>query len=696
MKTVGVFGLVGIGLLACGGAETAPATPPAAPVASAAPVVARTPPRVDPSLIPRDVLFGNPDHRNVQLSVDGKWLGYLGPVDGVMNVLVAPATVPFDATKARPLTHEKARPISRWAWTKQPGKLVYFQDVGGDENFHAQLVDVASGKVQDLAPFKDARADLAGLSSRHPNEILLSINDRDPKFPDLYRVDLGTAKRTLVQKNEGFEGFDFDADFKPRVAWKQLPDGSRAAFTAKGDKFDQQLLAIPFDDALTTTSSGLDETGKTLYLVDSRARDTAALFAIDLATKKPTELVADAKSDAFIALKHPRTWRPLLGGTDYERRADVVLDKAFQADIDYLKTVVPGADVSWEDCNDDLSRCVIAFGVSDGPVRYHLYDRAKKKAEYLFPQTSSLDKVKLARMHARVLKARDGLDLVSYLTLPPGSDADGDGTPDRALPLVLNVHGGPWGRDEWGYDPIVQWLASRGYAVLNVNFRGSVGFGRKFVNAGNLEWTGKMHDDLLDAVKWAVDGKIADPQKVAVVGISYGGYSALVSATFTPDQFACAVDEVGPVNLVTLQETMPPYWESFREQIYRRVGDPRTEAGRKLLLERSPLTRVSVIKRPLLIGQGANDPRVNRNESEQIVNAMKAKNIPVTYALFPDEGHGFHRPENRKAFTAVSEIFLAQCLGGAYEPIGKSFEGASMEIPVGAEQIHGLAAAMKK
>jgi dipeptidyl aminopeptidase/acylaminoacyl peptidase len=285
--------------------------------------------------------------------------------------------------------------------------------------------------------------------------------------------------------------------------------------------------------------------------------------------------------------------------------------------------------------------------------------------------------------------------LVCYLSLPPGSDPDGDGRPDKPVPMVLDVHGGPWARDDWGFNPHHQWLANRGYAVLSVNYRGSTGFGKEFINAANGEWSRKMHDDLIDAVNWAVEKKIAQKDKVAIMGGSYGGYATLVGLTYTPDVFACGVDIVGPSSLVTLLQNVPEYWMPFMPVMKMRVGDVDTEEGQKALLERSPLTRVDKIQKPLLIGQGANDPRVTQLEADQIVEAMKQKNIPVTYVLYPDEGHGFARPENRMSFNAVAEAFLAEHLGGRFEPVGDDFEGATIKVPTGDDGVPGLAEALK-
>ncbi len=691
----------GTALLACGSdASPPPQAPPPSPVVASTPPVPppAAPPHADPNLIPRDVLFGNPEHSYPQLSPDGKWLAYTAPVDGVLNLMVVAVTSPVDLTKAKAVSHEKHRPIYDFLWTKQPGKLVYAMDAAGDENFHLYMVDAAhEGEARDLTPFKGARADILATSDRHPTEIAVQINDRDPKFPDVYRVNVLDGKRTLVAKNDaGYRGFDIDYDFKARLAYRTEKDGSVTALApGKSGAFDQVFMTVPFDDTQTTQGVGFDWTGKSFFLVDSRNRDTAGLAEIDMATKKQKFLAEDVRADTNLELRDMRTKRPVIASVNFERNRHVVIDKALQADEDYLKTVVPDADWSWGDCSRDFQRCTITFNVSDGPVRWYLYDRTKKHADFLFASRPKLEKLMLAKMRPEVIKSRDGLDLVSYLTLPAGTDDDGDGKPRHALPMVLFVHGGPWARDEWGYNSMHQWFANRGYAVLSVNYRGSTGFGKKFLNAANLEWGGKMHDDLIDAVKWATSSGIADPAKVGIFGGSYGGYATLVGMTFTPDTFACGADEVGVANLVTFQQTIPAYWEAFRDQLYHRVGDPRTEEGRKFLLSRSPISKVGDIKRPLLIAQGQNDPRVNRAESEQIVDAMKSKGTPVTYLLFPDEGHGFHRPENNKAFNAATETFFAQCLGGSYEPVGSSFDASSITVPQGADQVFGLSDALK-
>ena len=642
-------------------------------------------------LIPRADLFGNPEKAGPQISPDGKYLSWLAPVDGVLNVWVAPADNP---STPKPITHDKVRGIREYFWAYDNRHVVYLQDVGGNENFHAYSVDIATLKQRDLSPLKGVRAEIAQVSYKFPKEILIGLNDRgDHSLHDLYRVNLVTGKRKLVEKNPGFASYITDDDYRVRFAMRPDPDGGTTYLQrdAKGEW--KPLFAVGMEDSLTTQVSGFDAKGDTLYLIDSRNRDTAALTTVDLKTGAQKLVFENPKADVEGLITDPRTHTMEVAVSTYDRQQLTVLDPALQADMDALRKLGDG-DLEFSSTTLDNQKWIVGYIQSDKSSRSYLYDRATKQTQFLFANRPALEGTVLAQMHPRVIKARDGLSLVSYLSLPPGSDPDGDGVPDRPLPLVLNVHGGPWARDEWRAHPEHLWLTNRGYAVLSVNYRGSTGFGKKFLNAGNLEWAGKMHDDLLDAVHWAVKNGIADEDKVAIYGGSYGGYATLVGLTFTPKTFACGVDIVGPSNLNTLLASIPPYWKPFFEQFARRTGDPRTEAGKKLLDERSPLTRAAHIERPLLIAQGANDPRVHQAEADQIVKAMQDKHIPVTYVLYSDEGHGFARPENKRSFYAVSEAFLGRCLGGRVEPPGKDFEGSSMQVKVGAEYVPGLAEAL--
>ncbi len=687
--------------------STSGASAPSAPQ-SAAPSAAPAP-LASGLLIPRDVLFGNPERTQLRISPDGKTLSWIAPRDGVLNIYTAPAN---DPKSAKPLTSDKVRGIRQYQWAYNNTHILYRQDLGGDENWKIYSVDVASGAAKDLTPFEDIKdkdgkaimqpngkplrpaAEIENTSSEFPDEVLIGLNNRNPQYHDLYRCNIKTGALKLVQQNDGFAGFVTDEQFNVRFAVKPLEDGGSEVLRANGSGGFETFQTISQADSLTTSPLGFTRDGSTLYMADSRGRNTGALFAVNPTTGEKKLLAEDARADVGGTITHPVSGVVQAASFNYEREHWTVLDPSIQADLDYLKTVADG-ELQVTSRTQDDTKWTVAYALDNGPVRNYLYDRAAKKATFVFSNQPKLDGLPLAKMNPVVIKSRDGLDLVSYLTLPAGTDKDANARPDAgALPMVLMVHGGPWARDTWGYNPSSQWLANRGYAVLEVNYRGSTGFGKSFISAGDKQWAAKMHDDLIDAVNWAVDQKIAKKDKVAIMGGSYGGYATLVGLTFTPDVFACGVDIVGPSNLVTLLNTIPPYWAAGIAQFTSRIGDHRTEEGRKLLLSRSPLTFVDKISKPLLIGQGANDPRVKQAEADQIVSAMQAKKIPVTYVLFPDEGHGFARPENRKAFNAVAEQFLASNLGGRAQPIEGDFAGSSIQVPQGADLVGGVKPAL--
>ena len=412
-------------------------------------------------------------------------------------------------------------------------------------------------------------------------------------------------------------------------------------------------------------------------MIDSRGRDKAALYTLNLMTDEKKVIAENEKSDIGDVLVHPTTYEVEAYATNYLRKEWVSLNDDTKTDMDYLESFKDG-DLSVYFQSTDNNTWILAYDSPQEYLKYYKYDRNAKKAELLVSSKPEFDDVPLANMYPVEIKSRDGQNLVSYLTIP--RELDVDGRTSKPAPTVLLVHGGPWGRDNFGFNGLHQWLANRGYVVLSTNFRGSTGFGKNFVNIAAHEWAGKMHDDLIDAVNWMVDEKIADKEKVAIMGGSYGGYATLVGLTYTPDVFACGVDIVGPSNLTTLLNTIPPYWKSFRDVFVHHIGNPDTDEGKALLEERSPLNRVDSIVKPLLIGQGANDPRVKQTEADQIVKAMNEKQIPVTYVLYPDEGHGFARPENNLSFFAVSEAFLAQHIGGRYQDIGDDFKNSSIQI----------------
>ncbi len=643
-----------------------------------------------PTLIPRKALFGNPEREQVRISRDGTRIGFLAPLDGVLNVWVAPAS---DPSAARAVTSDDKRGIPFYVWTHNADYLLYVQDSEGDEDWHIYAVNVETAETKDLTPFEGVHATLMPMSPNFPDETLIGLNDRDARYHDIHRVNILTGEMSLVMQNEiGALGFVTDDDFRIRLAVITTESGG-SSFLERSDADDGSgewlpLMEVGLEDGLTTMPLGTDFAGKTLYMADSRNRDTSALATFDFDTREHTILASDDRADiSWGFLIHPATQRVQAVSFEYDRVRWQVLDDSIAADLDRIRSAGSGEFHVTSRSQDD-SRWVIAYENDDSPTTFHLYDRESGEMQYLFTNRPELEKHHLRPMQSAVVKSRDGLDLVSYYTLPARSG--GESAPSQPLPTVLNVHGGPWWRDSWGYDPTHQLLANRGYAVISVNFRGSTGFGKAFLNAGDREWGGKMHDDLIDVVNWAIERGISDPERIAIAGGSYGGYATLVGLTFTPDVFACGVDIVGPSNLITTIETIPAYWEPMADMEKARVGDISTEEGRRFLESRSPLSRVDAITKPLLIAQGANDPRVKRAESDQIVDAMTERGIPVAYALFGDEGHGFARPENNLAFMAVAEAFLARCIGGRYEPIGDDFEGSSIEMITGADEVPGL------
>lgn len=643
-------------------------------------------------MIPRQVLFGNPEKSMARISPDGEYLSYLAPVEGVLNVWI---TAVEDPDSARPITNDEERGIRHYDWTYDGQHILYYQDAKGDEDWHVYATNIATGETRDLTPFEKVNSQILSVNEKTPNEILIGINNRNPQLHDVYRIALSTGERILVEENPGFVSYLFDNDDRTRFAMTFSPTGGQEVLQRDENNQWQPFLEVPNTDALTTYLTGFDKSNQILYMIDSRKRNTAALFTLDLASSKQAMVAEDGRADVGGMLVHPTEKHMQAVSFTYDRNHWHVLDPAIQEDMDYLHSVEDG-ELSITSRTLDDRLWTAAYVLDNGPVKYYLYDRTRKRATYLFSNRTDLDEYQLARMHSLTIKSRDEWNLVSYLTLPPDSVSNDDARPNNPVPLVLLVHGGPWGRDFWGYDPHHQWLSNRGYAVLSVNFRGSTGFGKEFTNAGNGEWAGKMHDDLIDAVNWAIREKITQRDQVAIMGGSYGGYATLVGLTFTPETFVCGVDIVGPSNLVTLLQNVPPYWVPILPMMKDRVGDWTTEEGQKSLLAKSPLARVDQIQRPLLIGQGANDPRVKQVESDQIVEAMKQKNIPVTYVLYPDEGHGFARPENRLSFYAVAEAFLSEHLGGRFEPVGEGFQGSKIQVSEGADQVPGLQAALEQ
>lgn len=602
------------------------------------------------TLIPRDLLFGNPERAQGRISPDGLRMSYLAPKDGVLNVWVK--TIGKDDDRV--VTDDKLRGIRIHSWALDNKHILYLQDQGGNENWHVYAVDLDKGGVRDLTPYENIQAQIVAVEPGIPNEILVQMNKRDPRAMDLYRIDLTGGEPKLVGENPGnIVGWVPDFNYNVRGAYAAAADGGFDLLYREtaADTFTPIIHWGPEDEG---QPYGYTPDGNGMYVGDSRGSDVTCLKVIHLKTGKEETIASDPKVDISDVMLHPTSHQVEAVLFNYDRERWKILDKTIEADLQAIESFAPGefsivsrdlADKNW-----------LVTAVSDQkPTQYYAYNRDSKRATPLFSVQPKLEQFTLAPMKFVEITSRDSLTLPAYLTLPVGVEP-------KNLPMILNVHGGPWARDDWGFNPEVQWMANRGYAVLQVNFRGSAGFGKKFLHAGDKEWGRKMQNDLTDAVKWAIAKGYADPKRVAIYGGSYGGYATLAGAAFTPDLYACGVDIVGPSNIMTLIASVPPYWQPLLKLFYTRVGDPATDTV--MLKERSPLFSASKIKIPMLIGQGANDPRVKQAESEQIVAALKGNEQYVEYIVYPDEGHGFARPENRLDFYGKSEKFLAKYLGG--------------------------------
>jgi dipeptidyl aminopeptidase/acylaminoacyl peptidase len=610
-------------------------------------------------LIPRRVLFGNPERVSPHLSPDGARLAWIAPHEGVLNVWVAPIGADgVDWPAARVVTDDSDRGIRMFAWAHDGRHLLYLQDTGGDENWRLHDVEIETMQRRDLTPFDNVQTQIIASEKKFPTEILVGLNQDNPQLHDVYRLNLITGELAKEVENPGFVGWVADAELVVRAGFAPQPDGGILVMV-RGSAADgwQPLLEISAEDALTSAAVAFSEDGRSLLAISSVGADTGRLVRIDLASGAQQVLAADPEADVSGVRIDPDTREPQVVTFLKDRTEYLVLDLSLDADLAAIRALHPG-DPSFSDADDADETWLVEFNNDTGAVSYFSYARPTRAGRFLFESRPELSRYELAPMEPFAFTARDGLTIHGYATFPPG-------VPRESLPTVLNVHGGPWARDEWGFDPEAQWLANRGYLCVQVNYRGSTGYGKAFVNAGDREWGGRMHDDLIDAVAHVTGQGWADPARVAIYGGSYGGYAALVGATFTPELFCCAVDIVGPSNLKTLIETIPPYWAPMIAQFHNRVGNPETDA--EFLWSRSPLSRVHNIRIPLLIAQGANDPRVKQAESEQIVAALREAGIDYEYMLFPDEGHGFAKPENRLRFYAVAEAFLARHLGGRAE-----------------------------
>ncbi|HEY9282836.1 MAG TPA: S9 family peptidase [Pyrinomonadaceae bacterium] len=621
-----------------------------------------------PPLIDREIFFGNPEIAGAQISPDGKYVAFRKPHRDTMNIWVKRADEPFE--RARLVTAETKRPVRSYFWSRDGKYILFVNDFGGDENFNVYAVDPAASPAagaevpaaRNLTDAKKVRAVIYEVPRSDPDAIYVGLNDRDARWHDLYKLRLSTGERQLVKQNtDRFDSYQFDNAGRLRLATRVPESGDTEILRLDADGKATKIYSCNVFESCSPVR--FDKGNQRVYLITNKGNvDLIRLVLLDPATGKEELVESDPANrvDFGSARFSDVTDEIIYTAYDDDKPRTYFRDKSFEADYKLLQKQLPGKELSFGSSTRDESVWMLTAWSDTEPGESYIFDRKTKKLSKQYSVRQRLPREHMAEMRVVRYKSSDGLEIPAYLTLPKG-------VAPKNLPAIIMPHGGPWGRDTWGYDSYAQFAANRGYAVLQPNFRASTGFGKKFLDAGNNQWGERMQDDLTYGVRYLVAQGIADPKRVGIWGGSYGGYAALAGITFTPDLYAAAVAEVAPSNLITLLETIPPYWESFRVVFYKRMGDPNTPEGKAQLLRQSPLSHVAKIKTPLLITQGANDPRVNKRESDQIVVALRERNYPVEYIVAPDEGHGYARPVNNMAVLAAAERFLAKHLGGRYQ-----------------------------
>ncbi|WP_374593553.1 alpha/beta fold hydrolase [Sphingosinicella sp.] len=642
------------------------------------------------TLVPRDELFASPTYSELQISPDGKALAFLHPLNGVLNIWIAPID---DLASATPVTRFDSRPPDGFQWSADGRFLLILKDIGGEEHSQLWIANLEKQTVINATADPAVQTKIVKISARRPGEILVGMNIRDPRYRDIYRIDLATGQRTEVFRNDpNYIDVIADPDFNIRMGVRGNADGSWTYFRLD-PAGPSEFMSMPLVSLRNSKVFGLDAAGR-LTMLDSRDGDKANLVSIDLASGKKTLLAEARRADIMEPLFDEESGALLATREDPLVNEWTVRSDDMRAEFAALEAAVAGPfRIAGQ--TPDNARWLLLETVPNRADRYSWWDRKGRTLTPLVSMRPALDERTLARRTPVTITSRDGLSLPSYLTLPTGAKLGADGMPVKPAPLVLLVHGGPWLRDDLAFDPQHAWLADRGYAVLSVNFRGSSGFGSAFMAKADRKWSETMHDDLLDAVQWAIDKGVTAKDRVAVMGLSYGGYSTLVSLSFTPDVFQCGVDLAGPSNLVRLASSMPEWWTWQKPQFLNRMGDPSTPEGAADLLRRSPISRVDAISKPLLVTNGANDPRIFPDQSQEIVDALKARGKPVTYAFYRDEGHVYAKDESNISFAAIAEHFLSKCLGGKAEPYGDDLVGSQVDLKTGAGFVPGLEKALQ-
>ena len=619
-------------------------------------------------ILDRELFFGNPEIAGGQLSPDGKWISFMKANNGILNIWIKKFDEPFE--KARPLTDSK-RPMQGYFWTYDGKYILYVKDENGDENVNVFAVDPMAKAVansvppsRNLTPLKEITAQIQAVSIKNPDLMMVSLNDRDKAWHDLYQLKISTGELTKIYENKDrVTGYVFDWDDTLRILSKTDEKGTTSFFKKEGDKLTQIYETSVTEEAYIP--SWTPDNKQPYFVTNKGDLDLSTLFLMDLETTKLRKIESDPKNRVdFGSLSVSDLTRELISTSYTDDKTEYLWkNKKWENNYTFLKSKFPGREISFQSKTKDENKFLISVSGDKYAAEVYFFNAETKALVLQYVPRPALKKVEkyLAPMKPIRYKSSDGLEITGYLTLPVGKD-------DKNLPTVILVHGGPKGpRDNWGYNSIAQFLANRGYAVLQPNFRASGGYGKKFLNAGDLQWGKLMQDDITWGAKYLILNGISNKDKVAIMGGSYGGYATLAGLAFTPDLYACGVDIVGPSNIFTLLESVPAYWESGRAFLYGMVGDPNTEVGKKLIHDASPIFSADKIVKPLLIIQGANDPRVKKAEAEQIVVALRDKGKQVSYILADDEGHGFAKPVNNMAMFAETEKFLAGILGGRYQ-----------------------------
>jgi len=622
-----------------------------------------------PPLLDRNLFFGDVEISGEAISPDGQYISFLKPYKGTRNIWVKKADEPFSA--ARPMSAEPARPIRAYFWSRDSKFILYAQDGAGDENFNIYAIDptvpadpdsgVPPARALTESALKGVKTRIFALPKTKPDIIYIGLNIRDPRWHDLYELHLSTGEKTRIRENtERISNWVFDHEGTLRLSVRITQAGDKEFLRVDPDGFQQIYRCGVLEECRL---EGFDAENKRVYLVTNKGPlDLTELDLLDPATGAITKVESDPEQRVDFGGITLSTVDYHVLFTKYEddgvRR--LFKDPSFEAECGWLESQLPGKEIRFGVRTADENAWIVSAHSDTEPGEVYIWNRSAKTLTPQYRIREDLPRAALSKRVSFRYTSADGLDIPAYLTLPQGLEA-------KNLPLIVNPHGGPWARDIFGYSAFAQFLANRGYAVLQPNFRGSTGYGKAYLNAGNGEWGRKMQDDLTWGIKALVANGTVDPKRVGIVGASYGGYAALAGVAFTPDLYAAAVDIVGPSNLLTLLDAIPPYWEAGRKSMYTRIADPTTAEGKTLLIAESPLTQAKAIETPLMVVQGKNDPRVNIRESNQIVAAVRDNGKPVEYLVAPDEGHGYARPINTLAMVTAMESFLEKYIGGRHQ-----------------------------